>query len=205
MHVSEIISKVVQTATQAPTTMGERVIPDWLKDQFKLFQTLKDPVLEQMLTAAMHWGLDLYSDRHPRWISFVGKSGTGKTFLGNMCKDLARKHPGLMYHNSLISPIFMRHWPKLLEKLRDKEYWRIGECLDANVLFLDELALEHDPSGFGADKMCQILSGRVGKWTIITSNLGMEKIEAIDTRIASRMVRDGSVVVECNTVDYAMR
>lgn len=158
-----------------------------------------------MLTAAEVWCADLFSNVPPHWISFVGKSGTGKTFISALCRNVAIEHPGLWFHASLINPIISRNWGRLLDCFRDNKYWKIDECIDANLLFLDEIALEHDPNGFGADKLCQILSGRVGKWTILTSNLSMEKIQAIDTRIASRMVRDGSVVVECNTIDYAMR
>lgn len=145
------------------------------------------------------------SHRPKRWLSFTGPSGTGKTFMAMMIRDAARKMPHLTYSDDLINPILVRYWPKLISALRNGEYHWMDDLADANLVFIDELMVEHDPSGFVTDKLCDLLSRRVGKWTVITSNLTIDKLQAIDARIASRMVRDGSVVVECNTIDYAQR
>lgn len=138
------------------------------------------------------------------WLSFTGLSGVGKTFLARMALAAAKEAPGMMEHRTLSCPVVTTYWPTLLNKLREGEYHRVTDLIAANVVLLDELTIDHDPSGFGADRLCHILSGRVGKWTLITSNLTISQIADIDPRIASRMVRGGSVVLNCNTQDYAM-
>jgi len=47
---------------------------------------------------------------------------------------------------------------------------------------------------------------RLDHWTIITSNWSQKEIaEEVDTRIASRIIRSGSKVIELNTTDYWAR
>ncbi len=141
----------------------------------------------------------------PRWLSLIGNSGTGKTFLAEKVFQKMRGHPLLMEHRELINPVIKIFWPKLLSQLRDGDYYRIRDLADANFVFIDEIAVEHDPSGFGKDKLCELLSSRVKKWTILTSNLTLEKLSNIDTRISSRMIRGGSVVVETDAMDFYLR
>ena len=51
-----------------------------------------------------------------------------------------------------------------------------------------------------------LLNSRLGRWTVITSNVNLQGIaEDIDGRIASRMIRGGSVVVEVDDArDYPL-
>ncbi len=176
-----------------------------LNEYFRGFKTCADPVLDGMLVEAMGWVAACMTKQTPRWLSFTGESGTGKTFLAAMALNASKDAPGMMDHKTLSCPVIKTYWPTLLNKLRDGQYHLATDLIAANVVFLDELAIEHDPSGFGADKLCHILSGRVGKWTLITSNLTLRQIATLDGRISSRMIRGGSVVKQCNTQDYAMR
>ena len=206
-HIDQIIQNLSPTGTKAPTTRTPPVSPAWLDALFQPWRTHKDPILCDMLAAAKDFvqAMANPSTKPRRWLSFTGPSGTGKTFMAMMIRDAAKKFHHLTYSDTLINPILVRYWPKLITALRNGEYHWIEDLGDANVVFLDEVVVEHDPSGFVTDKLCDLLSRRVGKWTVITSNLTLEKLQAIDNRIASRMVRDGSVVVECNTTDYALR
>jgi len=188
----------MQAARQTITT-------SLLSKHFAGFNTCGDPILEKMLLAAHDWIGEVQAEKQPRWLSLTGESGTGKTFLAQMALAACRTIPKLMEHRALSCPVLKTYWPTLLNQLRDGHYYRVTDLIAANVVLLDELAIEHDPSGFGADKLCHILSGRVGKWTIITSNLAISRIASLDNRIASRMNRCGSVVINCNTQDYAMR
>jgi len=122
-----------------------------------------------------------------------------------MVYRLAAGNEKLSRHPVLINGVAKAFWPKLLSELRNREYHRIDDLAEANFVFLDELSVEHDPSGFGRDKLCELLSRRIGKWTLITSNLTLQKLADIDTRISSRMIRDRSVVVEVTTTDFALR
>jgi hypothetical protein len=50
------------------------------------------------------------------------------------------------------------------------------------------------------------LSERVGHWTVVTANLPLADIgDRIDVRIASRMLRDDSQVVDVDVPDFSIR
>lgn len=142
----------------------------------------------------------------PYWLSFCGTSGTGKTFLADIILNKLRGIKALVDHPTLTCGIMRRHWPSVVKKLYDWETWRLDEMADANLLLLDEVSCAVDQKGFEREWLWRVLSARPKKWTIITSNHPLEQIATlIDVRIASRMVRDGSVVVEINTIDFSNR
>jgi len=190
---------------QAPITREAPPCTTPRSSELASFQTLSDSELEKMLRYAEQFLQAMKAGENPRWVSFVGHAGTGKTFLANALFEAARKIPKLRSSATLISPVKKFYWPRLLSRLRDQEYWLISELADCNFLFLDELSLEHDPSGFAGDRLSELLSVRCGKWTVLTSNLLLEAIGDIDKRIASRMIRDGSVVVQVKTMEFALR
>lgn len=171
-------------------------------DQFK---TCDDAILEKMKAAALAMLQAMSVGTNARWLTFAGASGTGKTLLSELIHGEARTMHHLRTHKTLLDGVAMAFWPGLLSRLRNGEHQLVRDLCDANFVLLDEVAIEHDPSGFARDKLCEILSMRVGKWTVITSNLTLTQLGEIDTRISSRMVRGGSVVIACNTVDFADR
>jgi DNA replication protein DnaC len=143
--------------------------------------------------------------RSGRWLSFVGNSGNGKTFLSEMIFKRVRAMQAFRNHVSLLKPCQRVFWPELVSELRSGEFHRVKELGDCHLVLLDEVVIEHDPTGFVKDRLCELLKRRARKWTILTSNLTLESIRTLDTRIASMMVRDGSAVVGCRAMDYAMR
>ena len=85
-----------------------------------------------------------------------------------------------------------------LEKYRDMAKWPL--------LCLDDIGAERDTTGFASEKLNGLLTQRVGRWTILTSNLNLEQIAQIEPRIASRIVREaGNLFVELDTMDYGLR
>lgn len=157
-----------------------------------------------MKQAASNMLRDVFFGREKHWLSLIGSCGTGKTFLaGEMTKWAFRSI--LNEHERLKSGVVKFFWPRLLSDLREQKYWLVNEIRDANWVMIDEIVIEHDPSGFAKDKLCEILSSRVGRWTVLTSNLSLERLGELDTRIPSRMVRDDSTVIDCTTTDYALR
>src|SRR6185369_910740 len=169
------IAKTIMTAMRELTTKDERTFTKMplseASRRFPSFQTCNDSVLEEMVVEAAEFKRKFEDESsRPTWLSFVGSSGTGKTFLAESVYGYARMCDNLIYHRSLLSGVTKRFWPKLVTKLRDQEFWQIDDLADANFVFLDEIAVEHDPSGFAKDKLCELLSRRVGKWTLLTSN-----------------------------------
>jgi DNA replication protein DnaC len=173
--------------------------------EFPEFKTLQDPVLKKMVQSAARFEIEFSALSDPRWLSFLGNSGTGKTMISKTLYGRAMGVERLTTHPQLICGVAKTFWPKLVSDLRAQKYWLLDDLVDANFVFIDEIAVEHDPSGFAKDKLCELLSRRVGKWTLITSNLNLEKLSEIDARISSRMIRGKSVVCECDTTDYFLR
>jgi DNA replication protein DnaC len=146
------------------------------------------------------------SATEPYWLSFCGTVGTGKTLLADITLSQLRRVKALVDHPTLKCGIIRKHWPKVMTRIYSGEFWHIDDMADANLLMLDEIACARDPNGTERESLWRVLSARAFKWTIITSNYSLEKISTlIDTRIASRMVRDGSVVIAANTEDFANR
>lgn len=146
---------------------------------------------------------DMDNGKTPYWLSFCGQSGTGKTFLGRDCLNYARALMG--YHKSLKDGCMFFAWPDVIFDLREGKYFLEDDFKDCNCAMLDDIGADRDPTGFAADTLYRFLNRRGGKWTIITSNLKLEKLGEIDTRIASRLIRDLNVCVNCNTIDFALR
>lgn len=187
-----------RTSMQTPMQTTQK------NDLFPKFLTHRDPVLEEMKRAAFAFCADVFRGNPKHWLSFVGSSGTGKTMLaGEMTAWAGRTI--LNDHAHLKSGVMRFFWPRLLSGLRDQQYYLLQDIIMANWVMIDEVIIEHDPSGYAKDKLCEILSSRVGKWTVLTSNLSLERLGELDTRIPSRMVRDGSKVIDCTTTDYALR
>lgn len=168
--------------------------------------------LAQLVTAAGAFVRDVNNGARPRWLSMLGSSGAGKTFLA---RRIFRWHLGCGRFDtgnfrSGEEVLYARewcNWPELAGELQgNRGYDRLSEIQRTPFLVLDEIGADRDPNGHVRDCLCRLLSGRVGKWTVITSNKSLEQIaNDIDTRVSSRMLRDGSAVVDVDVPDYALR
>lgn len=148
------------------------------------------------------WGgfvLDMRQNSQARWLSLLGASGNGKTHLAKRAFRWAdeigvREYPGR--HATWC------HWPEYMEQARGGNYgWR-DDLKQHWFVALDDVGAERDNSGFAREELTKVLESRLGKWTILTSNLVYADFEAYDKRIASRMKRGGSVVFQTNWKDY---
>lgn len=102
------------------------------------------------------------------------------------------------------SPIF---WPQFVSELRSGDaYAKLRDMARWPVLFVDDIGAERDTTGFAAEQLNTLLGSRVGKWTIITSNLNLEQLAGIDPRISDRIIREpGNEYIELTTKSYAVR
>jgi DNA replication protein DnaC len=208
-HIAKTVSRVM---TEMPTPSTQAVpTPEPLKNpkrmrSFQDFKTLGDPALVEMMDFAQKFEANVLAGITPAWwLTFCGTSGTGKTFLADIVYDRLKDQPAVARHRTLAHGARRVHWPKLAPRLKN-EPWLIDELAELNLLLLDELSSGTDQYDSEKEKLCRILLPRDGKATLITSNHSLEDIKTlIDTRIASRMIRDGSVAIEVNTMDYALR
>lgn len=138
----------------------------------------------------------------------AGTNGTGKTH----CAEAVRRWLCLVGHGkqyvrqtnriSYLDCLFW-HWPHLLDVFKNGGWDAVDEMFDATVLIIDDVGGGYDPSGVGADKLCQVLSRREEMWTLITTNIVPAAWqEKFDRRIASRFLRASRLIDLANVPDY---
>ena len=134
----------------------------------------------------------------PRWLTMCAASGCGKTHLALRIRDIAREQLRLGR---------CQRWTvtRYAEMLRNG-HWDLQAQLEGlDLLVLDDLGAERMSDAIRAS-LYDLLNSRLGKWTVITSNMNLQGIaDDIDSRLSSRMIRGGSVVVEVDDArDYPL-
>lgn len=122
-----------------------------------------------------------------RWLSLLGPSGRGKSHLARKIAEW-RKTKG--------SGRFFYRWASVLENMRnDRENIALfmERCRDKKLMVIDDIGAAHETE-FAASVLFDIADTRIGLPTVFTSNLNVEGIAKIDSRIASRLFRDNSEV-----------
>jgi DNA replication protein DnaC len=205
-HISAAISRL-ETAlhNRSPKPKASTAIVSLRSYQdLEGFHTCGDPVLEKMLDAAVSYLTSIRTGGSPCWMTLWGTNGkgngTGKTHLARLIAAAVRNHlPQTPAACTL-------NWPKLCTRWQAREDTghKLGFARECGLLIIDDAGAEHQ-SAATVSLLQDLLNSRLGKWTIITSNLSPEEWSARDHRIASRLIRDGSFLVQCETVDYANR
>lgn len=176
------------------------------------YRTLGDPKLEKILAAVKPFASAMQRGESPHWLSLLGSSGIGKTHLSKKLAEFWDRHCGTrIISASMAEPIQTERsrlisWRTFVREQRGGDFQGINRILAARFAILDDIGTEHDPSGFAKAVLDEILDARLGKWTVVTSNLYLDQLAAIDSRIASRLVRDGSKVLAIEGVpDFNLR
>ncbi len=159
-------------------------------------------VLEAFLAVSRMAG-DIVEKRQDckRWVTLAGKSGSGKTHLARKMVDILRER------GWSAGKVQFWYWGKAFERIMEDSAvmdWLIKRP----VLVLDDIGASYIGSDRAAQlqaaKLLELLEGRLGKWTLLTSNLWARDIaEKLDPRIASRLKRGGSEVIDMRqAADY---
>jgi len=170
----------------------------WLK-----LQTNGNPDLRSLVAKCATFALAVKEGGQPRWLTLLGPSGTGKTHCAKrLWKSL---HGRFDWHRMDFIPALI-YWPAFMSELRaGGAYDREREMQRWPLICLDDIGAERDTTGFASEHLNALLGARVSRWTIITSNLSLEQIGAIDPRIADRMIREPNILIELDCESYAMR
>lgn len=169
------------------------------------------PSIQTLADAAEKFcGRWMVNDTRQSLLVIVGKFGSGKTHTAKaifkFCLAASMKafETEKWGKHKLPNAIFIS-WPEAASAFAEKQYGIIEDAFEHDLVIIDDIGAENDPWQICADKLCQILSRREIKFTVITTNIDPEKwIDRFDGRINDRLLRN-SVVVNIGDVEsYAM-
>lgn len=134
----------------------------------------------------------------------AGKSHTGRA-IHRWASRLAIDLPWVMGEaGPRLSEAAMVNWPRFVDRLKSDNWDLADEYVGKDMLIIDDLGAEHDPSKVGIEKLYWILEKRERRWTVITTNLLIEEWESkFEKRIASRLARNSRTVSVENVPDYS--
>lgn len=136
-----------------------------------------------------------------------GQCGTGKTHAllrAHRFCDMAAMHAldTNAYDHPMSSGLY--HWPGLSDGFKNGAFGVMADLFDVDVLFLDDIGADYDPSKMATDKLCQILSRRERKHTFLTTNIKRrEWAQLFDARLSDRFMRNEVSIDLGQTPSYA--
>lgn len=153
---------------------------------------------------------DLFYNKPAYWLTFSGLSGTGKTYLATLvwqwylrCGQYELNDAGDILS---VRDGYYAHWPTLRRKLANRDWGMLDSLVDKHLLIMDEIRESGEKTDVFREALSDLISCRMGRWTILTCNLSLDQIgKQIDTRISSRIVRDSNVLINFNCQDFSMR
>jgi DNA replication protein DnaC len=173
------------TAMQGPATIPANTRT--FRTQFSGV-VVTHPEVAAARDAAVRFCEGMYDVPPPRWLSLLGQSGRGKSFLAELVRDWRRSlGPGRTYYR----------WIDLLTDFREDRALIarfMRRCDESRLLILDDVCAGYETE-FSAAILGEIAERRVGRWTMFTANLSLEDFARLDSRIASRMIRGGNEVI----------
>ena len=208
-HVRNLLERKIETlATRTNTVISANTAAasNW---DFG-FQTFGEAKLCEMLDAAKDFIRDMAIGTAPRWLSLLGRSGTGKTHLARGITHFFKAEAAIYIEPGTGAHLSRRGgfigWRKVVDHLRDGDYGIIDVVCNDWFVALDDIGAEK-ASDFSVSKLDQVIDARLGKWTVITCNFSREEIaQHMDVRIASRLGRGKNVIVDGICIrDYSTR
>jgi DNA replication protein DnaC len=97
-------------------------------------------------------------------------------------------------------------WPEAANAFNEKHFGIMDEAMENDLVILDDVGAENDPWKICSDRLCQVLSRREKRFTVVTTNVSpINWEERFDGRINDRLLRN-SVVVDISKVpSYSLR
>lgn len=211
--------KASPASTTSETALRQIALPNEEKvaQQFMKFKLHGSRELKEAWTAAQSFFWDMCSEDVPAyWLTFTGPSGRGKTALCKIVSKLFNQYLTLLLDENLSGPgVYicrrggMKNWPAAVTDMLEGDYTGLRQLREDWFVCIDDIAAEYERNrDLSIAKLYDVLNARQGKWTLLTCNMDIENIaEKLDTRIASRLLRDGGLHVNIprSVKDYNLR
>lgn len=161
------------------------------------------------LDKAMQFCLDMAGvSVPPYWLTLLGPSGVGKTMLAR--KITSFFHARLDgFRDEAKAGNWLRHggmkaWGAVINDAMEGDYSGLRNLKEDWFVCLDDIGAEYDRhKDLSVAKLYDVLSARTNRFTVITANLTQDDVNRkMDARIASRLLRHGSVVVDIDAPDF---
>ena len=182
------------------------------ENHFRQFETRDNPSLSAALDAAMQFCLAMGSaTAEPYWLTLLGPSGTGKTMLARgISRFFAASLDSLLDENKTTPTARyyraggFKAWERVVADMLEGDFSGIRDLRDDWFVCLDDIGAEYARNrDISVSKLYEVLNARERKFTVITANLTLQDINTkLDARIASRLLRNGSVVVDVEASDF---
>lgn len=188
------------TLTQMTATPKPRPISSYA-EQYRWRFEAYHPALEQVLPAVKQFVSDVIAgDAQPYWLAILGPSGVGKThILKQAFRMLDRNEHLWEVPTSTGSRFGTRAHVIPSEDLDD---WKAARDYgNYDLLYVEDIGsgagMEKGSGQVTASRVAELLQNRTGRWTMMDANMTRASIaQKLDPRIASRLKRDGSVLIQ---------
>lgn len=136
------------------------------------------------------------------WLTMFGVPGCGKTMLAKLARHTLKDRG---------QEVQLWNWPRVWRMCLDGEWGILDHLMNLPILILDDVGAEftgsNKTSELNSARLYEIAESRLGKWTLITSNLSPDQMaRSLGERFVSRIFRGNSVVNDMLTAhDYSFR
>ena len=140
----------------------------------------------------------------------VGNFGCGKTHIAKamlrFCRlaaftALEKGHGG----SECVPCSCYISWPEAAASFNEKQFGIMEDAFGSDLLILDDIGAENDPWKICSDKLCQILSRRERRFTVVTTNVAPANwTEKFDGRINDRLMRNSVIADMSHVSSYSM-
>lgn len=161
------------------------------------------PCVRSAHAATRKWVKAILDGETPaHWLTMFGVPGCGKTMLAKLARHTL-KEKGL--------EVQLWNWPRVWRMCLDGEWGILDHLMNLPILILDDVGAEftgsNKTSELNSARLYEIAESRLGKWTLITSNLTPQQMDrSLGSRFVSRIFRGNSVVNDMTTAfDYSFR
>lgn len=132
-----------------------------------------------------------------------GNVGCGKTHIAERLWQWAGRFAVMAWEIGGWKDVPTCHivrWPLIVDAFKNGQYGAMETMRDEDMLVIDDVGADNDPSKNGMEKLCQILSARERKFTVVTTNIFPNYWEAVfENRVADRLLRN-SVIVDMSKI-----